>query len=59
VFDLKQQAMGVLSLKWGAGLIAFSPLTMLFLQIVFKQPELIVISILRSVNPHVPALYML
>lgn len=48
--------MGVLSLKWGAGLIAFSPLTMLFLQIVFKQPELIVISILRSVKPHVKLL---
>lgn len=41
--------MSVLALQWGAGLIVFSPLSMLFILIVLRKPELVIIAILRSV----------
>jgi len=33
-------------LKWGSGLIGFSPIACLFLFVVTKRPELVIISIL-------------
>lgn len=35
-------------LKWGAGLIAFSPISSLFLLVVTKRPELVIISIIGA-----------
>lgn len=41
--------MGVAELQWGAGLIAFSPLVLLFLLVVMKRAELVIISVLGCV----------
>jgi hypothetical protein len=38
--------MGVPELQWGSGLIAFSPLSLLFLFVVLRRAELVIISVL-------------
>jgi hypothetical protein len=38
--------MTVAALRWGAGLIAFSPLSCVYLLVVMKRPELVIISII-------------
>lgn len=37
---------GSAELKWGSGLIGFSPIACLFLLVVTKRPELVIIAIL-------------
>jgi len=43
-----QPQMPAAELKWGAGLIAFSPVSLLFLLVVTKRPELVIIAIIGA-----------
>lgn len=41
---------GTAALTWGSGLIGFSPVAFLFLLVVTRRPELLIISILGYVS---------
>lgn len=42
---------GSAALTWGSGLIGFSPVACLFLLVVTRRPELVIIAILGYVRP--------